>query len=232
MKRHWLFNPSRIDVFNNPYYIIKRGIFINVRDLAPKIDHGRLLDVGCESKPYRELFPNAIEYVGLDYDSESNRNNKMVDIFYESGGKFPLEDGSFDNAISTEVLEHVFEPDKFISEIHRVLKPGGKLLLTTPLLWEEHFEPVDYGRYSSYGLKYLMEKHGFRIIEQRKICPSTQAIAQMIVLYTHRFGHGRIYKIFIGFVTSLGYLLERFFPYTNSFYLCNVVLVEKKINLT
>ena len=52
-----------------------------------------------------------------------------------------------------QVLEHVFNPDDFVREIARVLKPGGALLLTVPFVWNEHEQPYDYARYSSFGLR-------------------------------------------------------------------------------
>jgi SAM-dependent methyltransferase len=67
------------------------------------------------------------------------------------------------------VLEHVFNPDDFLNEVNRVLKPSGKLLLTVPFVWDEHEQPYDYARYSSFGLRSLLEKHGFSIVKHEKV---------------------------------------------------------------
>jgi SAM-dependent methyltransferase len=77
----------------------------------------------------------------------------------------PFKDLSFDNLVSFQVMEHVQEPIDFLKEAIRVLKPGGYLFLTTPFMWGEHEEPYDYFRYTRYGLKYMAEKVGFKVIE-------------------------------------------------------------------
>src|SRR5581483_6584928 len=60
-----------------------------------------------------------------------------------------------------QVLEHVAEPQKVITELHRVLRPGGSLFLTVPLVGELHEEPYDFYRYTPYGLRHLFERAGF-----------------------------------------------------------------------
>ena len=65
------------------------------------------------------------------------RQRGEADYFYD-GQSFPFKGGSFDVVLTNQVLEHVFNPDVFLSEIHRVLTPDGVLLLTVPFLWDEH----------------------------------------------------------------------------------------------
>ena len=75
-------------------------------------------------------------------------------------GCFP--DASFDVVFLMEVLEHVAAPDAALSEIHRVLAPGGRLVLSTPFLLEVHEAPHDYYRFTEYGLRHLLR--GFEAI--------------------------------------------------------------------
>ena len=70
-----------------------------------------------------------------------------------------------DSIISIDVLEHVPNPDKFIAEMYRVLKPGGNIILSTPFFFYLHEEPNDYFRFSKYGLEILFLRNGFSIIE-------------------------------------------------------------------
>src|SRR3546814_19368424 len=91
---------------------------------------GPMLDVGCGTKPYRELF-ELEEYIGLEIDSPSARTQSRADYFYD-GKKFPFEAEIFNSVLCNQVLEHVFNPDDFLQEIHRVLREGGMLLLTVP----------------------------------------------------------------------------------------------------
>lgn len=78
----------------------------------------------------------------------------------------PVPDASFDAVLCTEVLEHVPDPVAALEEFHRVLKPGGSLLLTAPFCSLTHFAPYHY----SAGLnRYWYEEHlgrlGIRIEE-------------------------------------------------------------------
>ncbi len=65
-----------------------------------------------------------------------------------------------------EVLEHADAPEQAISEIHRVLKKDGILLLSTPFLFEIHDRPNDYYRFTEFGLRHLLR--GFRRVEVRR----------------------------------------------------------------
>ncbi|MEI9999016.1 MAG: methyltransferase domain-containing protein [Verrucomicrobiota bacterium] len=64
-----------------------------------------------------------------------------------------LPDARFNAVVSTEVLEHLFNYDEILSELWRVLRPNGRLFLTTPFIWPEHEQPYDCARHTSFGLK-------------------------------------------------------------------------------
>ena len=172
--------PSLLSIFINPFFFARRGLFKHVQDLAPQIT-GKTLDVGCGSKPYESLYDSS-EYIGLEYDTPENRSIKKADFFYD-GTNFPFEDNSFDSAVLNQVFEHVFNPNSFLDEVSRILKKDGKLFLTIPFAWDEHEQPVDYARYSSFGIKSILEKHGFEILEQRKSVQDIIVIFQLLILY-------------------------------------------------
>lgn len=71
------------------------------------------------------------------------------------------------NAI--QVLEHVSNPSKIISEIARVLKPNGKPLLTVPLISDEHEQPYDFFRYTSFGLEKLFTENKLEIAIHKRL---------------------------------------------------------------
>ena len=226
------FYPGFVGFFTNPFYFGRRELVRNVKALAPKRT-GRVLDVGCGTKPYSELFKN-ISYVGLELDTPENRRIKNADFFY-NGKKFPFSDGEFDCAISNQVLEHVFEPDLFLKEINRVLKTGGLLLLTVPFMWEEHEEPYDFGRYSSFGLRAILDRNGFKVIEHKKTLNDFRAVFQMINCHFRkllRFKNSKIrlisHMIVFGALNALGSVLAFVLPKNNAFYIDNVVLAKKK----
>jgi SAM-dependent methyltransferase len=128
--------------------------------LTPANIHGRLLDAGAGKLSYRHLVkPLISEYVSMDFKPSH------PDLDYEADiQNMPLPDNSFDTVLSAEVLEHVPDPAKALSEIYRVLKPGGHLVMSVPHLMYLHNEPHDFFRYTNYGLRTILEKAGFTII--------------------------------------------------------------------
>ena len=76
------FNPRYFGILLNPFYFARKSLRLEVGNLASNLQ-GKTLDVGCGTKPYRELF-NCTEYVGLEIDSEQNRKSKQADYYYDS----------------------------------------------------------------------------------------------------------------------------------------------------
>ncbi len=122
---------------------------------------GVTLDVGCGRKPYeKNFFAGAEKYVGLDYLTDRSTPDVVG-----SATAIPLADTSFDTVVSTEVLEHVPDPLKALREMYRVLKPGGHLILSTPMYWPRHEVPYDYFRYPYDGLLHLVKESGFELVQ-------------------------------------------------------------------
>ena len=153
------YHPDLFGMLVNPFYFARKGLYENISALADSIS-GKILNVGCGQKPYAPLF-KASEYIGLEIDSPENRRNKRADYFYD-GTRFPFPDCEFDGIVVNEVFEHVFNPNEFMMEVSRVLNPGGMMLMSVPFCWDEHEQPYDYARYSSFGLAATVEKQGFR----------------------------------------------------------------------
>jgi SAM-dependent methyltransferase len=225
------FFPGALGVFVNPFYLARSALHQAMREDAGRIG-GRLLDAGCGSKPYRRLF-TVSEYVGLDIDSPVARQRGVADVFY-AGKVFPFESASFDAVLCNQVLEHVFNPDEFLSEIARVLRPGGKLLLTVPFVWDEHEQPWDYARYSSFGLQALLEKNGFRVVSHRKLRADVSVLFQLANAYFYKLTERWPVLARLAFtatvmapITLLGLLGARALPDNPDLYLDHVVLAEK-----
>ena len=224
--------PGWLGLFINPYYHARRGLHQAILKLAPAIS-GRVLDIGCGQQPYRELF-RMVDYVGLEYDTPANRAGKKADFYYD-GVRFPFGAAEFDAAVCSQVLEHVFTPDAFLDEINRVLKPGAALLLAVPFVWDEHEQPRDFARYSSFGLKALLERHGFEILQHAKTLPDLRVIFQLINAYLYKRLFGRnpyinmlICALFMSPFNLMGALLACITPGNPDLYLDNVVLAKKR----
>jgi len=123
--------------------------------------HGRVVDLGCGSAPYKDLIlQTAEQYIGVDWKN-SMHDQSNVDVFADLTKHLPFDDAYADTVISFYVIEHLPEPDLFLSECNRILQPGGMLCMTVPFLWHIHEKPYDYFRYTHYGLRYLLDKNGF-----------------------------------------------------------------------
>ena len=77
----------------------------------------------------------------------------------------PVPDDSFDLIVSQETLEHVADPWKVMAEMHRVLKPGGKIYCQLPFVIGYHPGPTDFWRFSKEGIQQLVEQSGFKTEE-------------------------------------------------------------------
>jgi len=225
------FNPGLVGLFVNPFFLARRSLWHCMRERASQL-RGQLLDVGCGTKPYRSLF-EVDEYVGLDVDNEASRRHAIADVLYD-GRTFPFESGRFDAVLCNQVLEHVFDPDAFIGEMRRVLAPGGRLLLTVPFVWDEHEQPWDYARYSSFGLRALLERHGFRVLQQDKLLADASMLFQLCNAYLFKVTRTRwtamnlaLNAVLAAPVSVLGWLAGRVLPDNPDLFLDQVVVAEK-----
>jgi SAM-dependent methyltransferase len=229
--RRKMFEGGIVGLIINPFYHARKNLHLYIVSYADRIT-GKTLDVGCGQKPYEKIF-HSTEYIGLEVDTPEARKSKKADYFYD-GSNFPFSDLDFDSVVSSQVFEHVFNPNLFLSEVNRVLKPGGILLLTVPFIWDEHEQPYDFARYSSFGLQYLLKAHNFEILEHKKTVNDIRIIFQLVNAYLYkivridnRFLKFTILVPFVALFNVLGEALYRFFPRNDDMFLDNVVLAKK-----
>lgn len=164
--------------------IIERAL----RTCAP-LATGRLLDIGCGTKPYAGIFaPYTDEHVGVDHPSSLHEDCE-VDLS-SSAYDIPVADGSFDTVLCTAVLEHLEEPAAAIAEARRVLRDGGNAIYIVPMIWHLHEEPRDFFRYTRYGLDHLFTANGFVVQEIRPLGGFWITCGQLFVYYLYRFHRG------------------------------------------
>lgn len=229
--RRQQFNPGLLGAFFNPFFLARRCLWREIAAAGPALS-GPVLDVGCGTKPYRELF-GAEAYVGLDIDSPSSRERGIADALYD-GGRFPFEDAQFRGVLCNQVLEHVFDPPRFLGEIRRVLARGGVMLLTVPFVWDEHEQPYDYARYSSFGLKDLLERNGFRVVRQRKLLADASVLSQLLNAYLFKVTQTRstplnmlVTALLLGPISLLGLALGGLLPRNEDLFLDQLVIAER-----
>ena len=122
---------------------------------------GKVVDLGCGHTPYKNFMPPAVEvYHTLDYQPRVPNVTYIGDIQH-----MPMvASNSYDSAICFEVIEHVPQPGRALSEIYRVLKPGGVAIISVPHLSRLHEEPNDYFRFTIYGFRHLLTQANFEVV--------------------------------------------------------------------
>lgn len=169
--------------------------FLRVRDALALLDPGeKLLDVGCGEGVLAELArPVYREIHGIDIAEDAVRLARTKGMIAHcvnlNTDRAPYPDGTFDTVVTLDVIEHVFDPTAFIGELHRLLRPGGHLVLSTPnirkiqrmlTLIGGHFprtsyDPVGFDGghlhyFTSADLRDLLTGRGFEVVAVDGIC--------------------------------------------------------------
>jgi len=125
---------------------------------------GILVDLGCGEKPLENFFLHyADKYIGVDWSNTIH--DFKADILSNLNEKIDIENEYADTVVSLSVMEHLCEPQIFLNETYRILKPNGYFILQVPFQWWIHEAPYDFFRYTPYSLKYMLEKSGFKNIK-------------------------------------------------------------------
>ena len=126
---------------------------------------GELLDMGCGAKPFAPLFAGQItRYWGTDLSQSPYLGDARLDAFAKAEQQ-PFRDGSFDTVLGLSMLTYLPEPVRMIHEAHRVLRPGGVLILEFTQMVPLHDEPWDFFRFPRYGAEHLLRQGGFEPLE-------------------------------------------------------------------
>jgi SAM-dependent methyltransferase len=157
-----------------------------LRDAAKQHATGRLVDIGCGTKPYVSVFnPYVSQHLGVDME-KCPHGTDAVDVVgtaYDT----TLPDNFCDTILCSEVLEHLEEPQRAVNEMYRILKIGGKVMLTVPFFWPVHEAPRDFYRYTNFGLRHLFETGSFEIVEIKPLTGFSAMHIQMFIYGTSCF---------------------------------------------
>jgi SAM-dependent methyltransferase len=188
------------------FYSVKKAILDSLKSNLPNF-YGNLIDIGCGNQPYKELLlsnPKVKSYTGLDIDYPFAQTKP--DLYWD-GKKIPLADATMDTVILTEVLEHCPDPDQVFREIHRIMRPGGKLFLTIPFLWMLHEVPHDEYRYTPFSLTRHLKNAGFADIQLQSLGGWDASLAQMMGMWIEYRKRPKLVRIFFKIVLAPFYLL-------------------------
>jgi SAM-dependent methyltransferase len=198
------FQPNRGDVRtsrrSHPLAYIIRELPNRLETLSRKLNcppGGRVLDYGCADVPYRHFFGADVDYLAADLPG-----NPDATLLLNSDGTVPVEDESVDIVLSTQVLEHVADPALYLSECRRVLRPNGRMLLSTHGFMVYHPDPVDFWRWTSAGLREAVTREGLRVIAFEGIMGLPASGLQLVQ-------DGFLYRVPVRLRGSFAYVMQR-----------------------
>ncbi|PIP58155.1 MAG: hypothetical protein COX02_01785 [Candidatus Vogelbacteria bacterium CG22_combo_CG10-13_8_21_14_all_37_9] len=175
--------------------------------VAPYASDKKTLEVGAYGKSsYGLYFSNR---VGIDI-----RPGPGVDIV-GSVYELPFPEASFEIVLCMVVLEHLEDPKRAITEMYRVLKPGGKIIVSVPFLFPIHDAPNDFWRFTKYGLKILFKDWQIEELQAETTFNETFAVLLQRVAYQTKFYFNSIFKVLI---FSLAWLLTKIPKLTTGIY--------------
>jgi len=138
---------------------------------------GPVLDIGCADQKLRHFLPNDTTYIGLDYYQTATFWYRTRPQIYGDAQALPFSDSSIQSVVLLDVLEHIPDPNKCLEEIHRVLTEEGILVLQVPFLYPIHDAPLDFSRWTVYGLRILAQEQGFAIAQENPMGNSLETAA-------------------------------------------------------
>ena len=200
-------------------------------------DGDNVFDIGCGNKPYENYIQGIIKqgvYKGCDVVQSSE--NK-VDILCEATN-IPEPSEQYDVVICTQVIEHVFDHSKVFEEAYRLLKPGGRFIVSSNFIWEIHEAPYDFYRFTDECFKTLLTNAGFDIKESKANGGKWAVLGQLIllILSSKQTSKNRFFRAlrygFVGGVTVLCNLifmwLDKKFQDANHYTLNYIFVGQKK----
>ena len=119
---------------------------------------GILLDLGAGNQPFKVWYAGlADKCVAADVAPAPG-----LDVL-SMAAPLPFASATFDTVLCTSVLEHVYDAEAAVNEIARILKPGGRLIITVPFLYPTHEAPYDFWRTTHWGLRSVLTRHGLEV---------------------------------------------------------------------
>jgi SAM-dependent methyltransferase len=152
--------------------------------------HGVLLDIGCGNQAFVPLLRDrAARYVGLDLERSPDANGKGPDVLGRAEA-LPIRSGSVDTVLGLALLTYLTEPQRMLEEAHRVMRPGGTLIVEFTQIAPLWNPPHDYWRFTSFGAKHLLAEAGFEAVEWIPIGGLWAAVGLNVIGAVNRVNRG------------------------------------------
>ncbi len=185
------------DFFQDSVYLSLKGSLFNYRFRKWKIAKhvpasGRILDIGSGTAP---VSPDLARTVVADVSQEAMKNVVAASKVVTSITEMSFDNASFDCILCSEVLEHIPDDERAVSELRRVLKPGGVLIATVPFqkrYWAEDDEYVGHlRRYDTGELEQKLRAGGFKSVRTYKLSGAIERWLTIISLRSYQKGESR-----------------------------------------
>lgn len=159
LDRHWQAHDWANHCFSGAAYALWREAAKLIADHA----RGLVLDAGAGRGSWRHtILASATAYESIDIARRGEQETTWIGSI-EDMPQVPA--ARYDTVVCQQVLEHVPRPSRVLEEFWRILKPGGKVILSVPHLSRRHELPHDYYRYTQGGLTYLVREAGFAVVQ-------------------------------------------------------------------
>ncbi|MDJ0677983.1 MAG: class I SAM-dependent methyltransferase [Calothrix sp. MO_167.B42] len=170
----------------NPEYVGYGSLFIAsmqsqvYEKIINQHARGILLDLGCGNVPLYDMYKDkVIDNICVDWGNSLHKNS-YLDYEFDLNAEIPLKSEQFDTILITDVLEHIANPNKLMSEVARLLKPSGKIILTVPFLYWLHEQPYDYFRYTAFALNMFCQTNNLTVVELEPYGGAPEVILDII----------------------------------------------------
>ncbi len=188
---------------------------------------GDIIDIGAGDQPYRGFFSDASKYIATNtkshYKDNTNSIERFTDIWIKDASVLPFRNNEADGVLCLQVLSVIQKPDLFFKEAERILKPGGRLLVTTDFLYPT-WSKYDHARYSAQHLELLAKDAGLNVLKiesfggmkslffsllSRRIRSYPERIKSASSLFGKfcRMATFSLYLLFLPFISLLGYII-------------------------
>ncbi len=176
----------------------------------PNYAKGHLVDLGCGKVPLYATYKDLVERNTCVDWANTHHPNPYLDQEQDLNQPIAFPDASFDTIVLSDVLEHIRTPEELVREMHRVLRPGGHVVMNVPFYYGLHEQPFDYYRYTRHALKSMAEDAGFSVVHLEAIGGVPEIIADLVAKTAMTFPYvgrtvARITQSFTGWFVGSGF---------------------------